>query len=134
MRVMRFSPLLAIIAAALLCNPALGATVTAQQGQVLVNSGNGYQHVTGAVEAEAGATVVANPGGRGHVVYPDGCWVAVEPATVYAIAPRSPCETGTDQPGTGFGMNGTTLAVGALVVGGGVTAAVLLSKGKPASP
>jgi hypothetical protein len=133
MRVMRFSPLLAIIAAALLYNPALGATVTAQQGQVLVNSGKGFERVTGAVEAGAGAIVIANPGGRGHVVYPDGCWVAVEPGTVYTIAPGFSCKT---DPGTGpgFGVNGTTLAVGALVVGGGVTAAVLLSKGKPASP
>src|SRR5262249_641925 len=126
---MRFWPVFSAMAALLLSNPTLAATVTAQQGQVLVNSGMGFQRVTGAVRADAGATVVANPGGMGKVVYPDGCTVAVEPGTVYTIALESPCKTGT-----GFGMNGTTLALGALAVGGGVTAAVLLSKGKSASP
>jgi hypothetical protein len=107
---------------------ALAATVNAIQGQVLVNTGQGYRQVGGTAQAGPGATVVANPGGQGQVTYPDGCAVTVLPGTVYTIAPNSPCQTGI------VPLNGTTLAIGA-VVAGGIGAAIILSqKDKSASP
>jgi hypothetical protein len=113
------------------------AIVTVLQGQVLVNrGGQGYQLVEGSSEANPGDMVVVNPGGIAQIVYPDGCTVQVQPPSVVAIAPQSPCQTeqeASQQPS----VNGTTLAIGAVVVvGGGVAAAILLSqkKDKPASP
>jgi hypothetical protein len=108
--------------------------VNATQGQVLVNQGSGYQQVAGSVDVGSGSTVVVNPGGSAQIVYPDGCSVAVQPGSVYTIAPQSPClaQGGGE---TSSGLNGTTLAIGAVVVGGGVAALLLLSNGdKSASP
>ena len=99
----------------------------------MVNQGSGYLQVVGATDAGPGATVVVNPGGSAQIVYPDGCSVAVQPGSVYTISPQSPCLAQGDQ--TTSGVNGTTLALGAVVVGGGVAALLLLnSKDKSASP
>ena len=130
MRVVR--PLVAFISAALFSTYSFAATVSATQGQVLVNQGQGYQQVAGSVEAGPGATVVVNPGGSVQILYPDGCSVAVQPGSVYAIAPQSPCLAQNGE--TTTGMSGTTLAVGAVVVGGGVAALLLLNGNKSASP
>src|SRR5438552_72808 len=88
--VRKFTVLVCLISALSLGTSAVAATVTATQGQVLVNRGNGYQRVVGSTQAGTGATVVANPGGSAQVVYSDGCVVTVEPGSVYTIAPQSP--------------------------------------------
>jgi hypothetical protein len=119
--------------AATLCvaGPAAAATIKATGGQVLLNRGDGYKLVSGQAEAGSGASVVVNPGGSAQIVYSDGCVVDVKPATVATITPQSPCTTGT-----GSGPSTTTLVLGAVAVGGGVGAAVLLSqqKDRSASP
>lgn len=126
-------PLLAFLSAALLSTSSLAATISATQGQVLVNQGSGYQQVVGSVDVGSGATIVVNPGGSAQIVYPDGCAVAVQPGSVYTISPQSPCLAQGGQ--TTTGVNGTTLALGAVVVGGGVAALLLLnSSDKSASP
>jgi hypothetical protein len=109
---------------------AYAATVNATVGQVLVNRGQGYKQVSGSTEAGPGTTVVANPGSSAQVVYPDGCTVTVNPGSVYAIAPQSPCATG----GTGgTGLSTTTLVVGGVAVAGAGAAALFLAQ-KAASP
>jgi hypothetical protein len=131
---------------------ARAATLDGIEGQVLVNRGGGYKRVRGPVVLKAGDTiVVANRGGRAVVSYDDGCNVPVEfsSAVVAAAAGPSACAAqasykapagvtgspGVPAPG---GMDGTTLAVGAVVVGGAIGAAVLLSRDqkrdRPASP
>jgi hypothetical protein len=126
-------PLLAFLSAALLSTSSFAATISATQGQVLVNQGSGYQQVVGSVDVGSGATIVVNPGGSAQIVYPDGCAVAVQPGSVYTISPQSPCLAQGGQ--TTTGVNGTTLALGAVVVGGGVAALLLLnSSDKSASP
>jgi hypothetical protein len=126
-------PLLAFLSGALLSTSSLAATISATQGQVLVNQGSGYQQVVGSVDAGSGATVVVNPGGSAQIVYPDGCTVAVQPGSVYTISAQSPCLAQGGQ--TTSGVDGTTLALGAVVVGGGVAALLLLnSNDKSASP
>jgi hypothetical protein len=126
-------PLLAFLSAALFSASSLAATINATQGQVLVNQGSGYLQVVGAIDAGPGAAVVVNPGGSAQIVYPDGCSVAVQPGSVYTISPQSPCLAQGGQ--TTSGVNGTTLALGAVVVGGGVAALLLLnSNDKSASP
>ena len=127
-------PVLAFLSAWLFTTSAFAAMVNATQGQVLVNQGSGYQQVAGSVDVGPGTTVVVNPGGGAQIVYPDGCAVAVQPGSVYTIAPQSPCLAQGGGEATS-GVNGTTLAIGAVVVGGGVAALLLLNGGdKSASP
>lgn len=106
------------------------ATVNSTGGQVLVNQGNGYRQVLGTTEVKPGDSIVVNPGGSGQIVYPDGCSVQIQPGSVTTIAEASPCAA------AGTGPGATTFAIGALVVGGGIGAAVLLRQGgdKSASP
>ena len=118
------------LTAAVAVTTAHAATLNAVQGGVFVNSGNGYNAVGGTTELSPGDQVMANAGGSAQIVYPDGCKVALEPGSVVAIAPKSPCsiETGSvPDASSGSGIDGTTLLVGGLVVGGAVAAAVALS-------
>jgi hypothetical protein len=108
--------------------------VNALQGQVLVNTGQGYRLVDGSIQLEAGATVVANPGAVAQVVYGGGCTVTVQPGSVYQIAGGAPCGTARPVPSGALadaggsssaaasqsGGNGTLWVVGgaALVAGG----------------
>jgi hypothetical protein len=123
------------IAVTALAPSASAATVTPVEGQVLINQGEGYRLATGPTEAAPGSSVVANPGGSAQIVYPDGCTVNVEPGAVVAITQESPCATTSALPPP---VDGTTIAIGAAVVGAGAIAAILLSQGgdkdKPASP
>jgi len=137
---------LAVIAVISLNAAAWAATVTVSQGQVLVNSGQGYRLVDGSAQLEPGATVVANPGAIAEVVYPGGCTVTVQPGSVYVIASQAPCQKGepvqsgglTDKSPPTSGGNGTTggsgtaWAIGAAaVVAGGAAAYFLIP---PLSP
>jgi len=126
-------PVLALVAVAYFHSSAFAAMVNATVGQVLVNQGSGYQQVVGSTEARAGSTVVVNPGGSAQILYPDGCSVSVQPGSVYTIQSQSPC-LAADGGQASSGVSGTTLAVGAVVIGGGVAALVLLNKDKSASP
>jgi hypothetical protein len=116
-----------------LSTPSFAATVNPIDGQVLVNQGVGYRRVTGSTEASPGSTVVVNPGGSAQIVYPDGCVVEVQPGAVVTIQEVSPCSTAPQQQ-PGFGLNTTTLAIGAVAVGGGIAAIILSQKDKSASP
>jgi hypothetical protein len=131
---MRTFTLLVLISALSFGATAHAATVVPGQGIVMVNHGQGYQQVVGSADANPGATVVVGPGGSAQVVYADGCTVPVEPGSVVVIAPQPPClTTGAIDPSPG--ISGTTLAVGAVAVGGGAAALLLLSrKNKSASP
>ena len=71
---------------------AVAATVTAEQGEVLVNRGTGFKPATQPMEVSAGDQVMVKPKGRGHVVYPDGCTVKVAPGAVFTVGDKSPCE------------------------------------------
>jgi hypothetical protein len=135
---------LAVIAALSLSGPARAATVNAVQGQVLVNSGQGYRLVDGSAQLGAGATVVANPGAVAHVVYPGGCTVTVQPGSVYRVAAQAPCQTGEptkiaglndskDASSSGSGNSSTTywLIGGAVAAGAGGAALYFLNPFSP---
>ena len=138
---------LALMAAVVFGAAAQAATVRAVQGQVLVNSGQGYRLVDGAIELDPGGTVVANPGAIAEVVYPGGCKVTVQPGSVYLVAAQPPCQsanverparertedrTETANPSGGGVSNGTAWAVGAVaIIGGGAAAYFLIP---PLSP
>jgi hypothetical protein len=107
---------------------------------VLINRGEGYMMVAGSTQANTGDTIVVNPGGSAQIVYPDGCVIDVSPGSVATVSAQSPCGGGgssssTETAATNSGSNnGTLFAIGALAVGGGVAAALLLQKDKSASP
>jgi hypothetical protein len=121
---MRYVPAAAaFIIGAAIGGTAFAATVTATQGQVMINRGQGYQLVVGSTKADPGATVIVNPGGSAEVVYPDGCKVTVEPFTVHAINAKSPC---TDKDATASSNNTLLYAVGGAAVVGGAAIALLV--------
>ena len=106
------------------------ATVSGLQGQILINTGNGFRVLQGSAQVGVGARVVANQGGQGTVLYDDGCPVTVNPGEVYTIAAVSPCTTG--QQGSGPTTNG--FAIGAAVGGAAVGGVILLNGLSSASP
>ena len=117
------SAIVAFVAATTIGGACFAATVTATQGQVMVNRGTGYQLLVGSTDVGPGATVVVNPGGSARVVYPDGCAVTVEPLVVHAINADSPCEGKNEM--TKDMTNNTTLywiGGGAALVAGGTFA------------
>jgi hypothetical protein len=69
-----------------ICLPAMAATtVEVVQGQVSVNQGQGYKQVTAASAVSAGDQVMAAPGGRGKIVFADGCALDVYPGAVLTV-------------------------------------------------
>jgi hypothetical protein len=122
---------------------AFATTVTAEQGQVLLNTGQGYRLVQGSASVNPGDMIVVNPGGMARITYDDGCVTEVRPPAVTAISTQSPCQQQKQSPpqddpqGTqdGSGITTTHVLLGTALVGGGVAAWLLLSgKFKPASP
>jgi hypothetical protein len=118
------------------------ATVNALQGQVLVNSGQGYRLVDGSTQLEPGGTVVANPGAVAQVVYGSSCTITVQPGSVYLVAASAPCQAGQPTPSAGTpastaaapsgGGSSTTLwVVGGIAVAGGAGAYFLLQSLSP---
>ena len=105
------------------------ATVSGVQGQILVNTGNGFRTLQGTAQIGVGARVIANQGGQATVLYDDGCSVPVNPGQVYTIAAASPCATGQQNNGTPNGF-----AVGAAVIGATVGGVILFKGLSSASP
>ena len=132
------------------------ATLTPEQGIVLVNHGSGYVNARGPTTVNPGDTVVVNPGGSAQLSYPDGCVVLVSIGTLVTVGQQSPCTTegsmtptqatipppqGSEPPGIIAAPSGGavfdlvdpyTLVPGLLV--GGVVLGVWVAKDKPASP
>ena len=121
---------------------AFATTVTAEQGQVLLNTGQGYRLVQGSTNVNPGDMIVVNPGGMARITYDDGCVTEVRPPAVTAISTQSPCQQQQkqsppqdDSQGEHGGISTTHVILGTALVGGGVAAWLLLSgKLKPASP
>lgn len=124
----------------LLGTAADAATLAGIKGQVMVNTGGGYQAVSGSLSLNPGDLVMAGPGGGATLSFEDGCVASVLPGAVVAIGQQSPCVTqvqaqsqeptgpgsqgggggqpGGGQPGGGGGMGGVGGAGGGL--GGGL--------------
>ena len=122
---------------------AFATSVTAEQGQVLLNTGQGYRLVQGSTNVNPGDMIVVNPGGMARITYDDGCVTEVRPPAVTAISAQSPCQLkqqnqgspqGEPQGETG-GITTTHVVLGtATLVGAGVAALLYFGKLKPASP
>ena len=97
------------------------------QGNLYINRGQGYQPVTGPIEANVGDSIMVSPGGTGAVVYADGCRVSVLPGTVTTIRPSSPCSNpyGPAQPPPSAALDNTyLLAATALLAAAGLGVAI----------
>ncbi len=121
------------------------ATVNSIQGEVLVNSGDGFKPLANAPgDLKAGSQVMVRPGGSAVITYASNCSVRV-PSGVWAVQASAPCSAGNDVIDFSTRMNqevpppaddATGLVVGGLVVAAGVGAAIILTQGNdnPSSP
>lgn len=119
-------------------------TVETLGGTVRVNQGKGFATLQGASAVKAGDTIMADPKGKGRLVYSDGCTVNVKPGALVTVAEVSPCslnaQTSDDRDrkdGGGFAL--TDPSTGLLIAGGaaaaGIGAAVALgSNGGSGTP
>ncbi len=100
-----FSGLALAILSVFLCAAVSAATVKLVSGDVLINRGNGFEHVRGTSEAKVGDSVMARPNGSGRVIYDDTCWVPVKPGHVVVIALEPPCKKTASFDPYGMRMN-----------------------------
>lgn len=119
----RFAKVLCCSALSLLVGVAAeAATLDNVEPEVQVNrQGKGYVAVNYAADLQVGDTVFAKAGGRGEVVYDDGCRVVVEEGRVYAIEEPPPCAAGVVEHGpVHAGLHDWALWTlpGAAVIGG----------------
>ena len=123
-----------IVAGSILLAPAaLAATVVPADGTpketVFINRGTGFQPIIHATEAGTGDSVMALKTGVAAIVYPDGCRVKVSATTaVVVVQETSPCKA-PPPPETTGGLGVGKYILGATIVGGAVTAAVLIGGG-----
>jgi hypothetical protein len=80
--------------------PAVAATVEVLQGQVSVNQGQGYKQIAAKSAVSTGDQVMAAPGGRGRIVYADGCALDVSPGAVVKVPEKcyQPMTAGLEAP------------------------------------
>jgi hypothetical protein len=76
------------------------ATLQSVSPQVSVNRGQGYEQVkTASAELSTGDQVMAGPGGRAKIVYPDGCVTNVNPGAVVTVGKcYEPMRAGLEAP------------------------------------
>lgn len=74
--------------------PALAAEIVPIKGEVLANTGTGYQPIGGRTKLNEGDSVIAAPGAQGSLVYADGCTLEVVPGMVAWVEPKPPCSGG----------------------------------------
>jgi hypothetical protein len=73
---------------------ALAAEIVPVKGEVLANTGTGYQPVGGRMKLNEGDSVIVAPGAQGSLVYADGCTLEVVPGMVAWVEPKPPCSEG----------------------------------------
>lgn len=116
------------------------ATLTPTAGEVMLNTGGGYQPVTSTVEVKAGDSILVNPGGSAQLAYGECATYEINPGDVVYVAEQDAVPCGADGGGAGLGLGalggGGGLVVGglAVAVGVGVVAGVSSGSDSPASP
>ena len=113
----------------LLSVPATAATVGSQSGELMINSGTGFQLVRSSAEVASGAQILVRDG-TAVISYSSTCSVRVGPGRVWTVAPAAPCSSGVAMVDMTTAMyqqappppvDTTTLALiggGALIAGG----------------
>lgn len=86
--------IVAVISLAATMTSADATKVVPVKGEILVNSGAGYQRIDGAVELKPGDSAIANPSAKATLIYDDGCVVDIVPGMVAWGEATSPCRAG----------------------------------------
>jgi hypothetical protein len=92
----RFFSALCIGCTLLISSQSWAAIIEPGSGDLTINHGQGFKPITSRASANVGDSVMVGPGGSATVVYDDGCKVNVQPGAVTAIAPLSPCASGSN--------------------------------------
>jgi len=93
------------------------AATLERRGPVLVNYGSGYVAAKTGAALQAGDAVMAKLGGRGEIVYDDGCREPVEPQKVVLVQDLSPCANGA-HPWPIYKLGEAAVIAGSLLVSG----------------
>jgi len=92
------------------------AATLKRKGPVLVNHGSGWHMAANTrTPLQAGDAVTAKPGGRGEIVYDDGCRDPVEPHKVVLVQDISPCVYGGG-PWPIYALPGAGVVAGSLLI------------------
>lgn len=75
--------------------PTLAAEILPIKGEVLANTGTGYQPVGDRMKLNEGDAVIAAAGSQGSLVYEGGCTVDVVPGMVAWVESKPPCSEGS---------------------------------------
>ena len=86
----------------------------------MIDRGSGYTRVGASTSAKTGDLVMAKPGGRGEIIYDDGCRQVVEVGAVVMVGAASPCQSG-------LGPVNPDYILGGMAIAAGVGIAVVLS-------
>jgi len=130
----------AISVLALFTTTVQAAALTNIQGQVFVNTGQGFKPAEPAMAVKPGDRIMTVQGGTVQIVYSASCTASVAADTVVIVEANPPCApttTGQADPAKPTSTGSNVLIIGGLVVGGGAIAALALGNGggsKPASP
>jgi hypothetical protein len=121
-----------IVASTFACGgSAFAATVTTIEGRVQVNAGTGFHQIPRSTQVAPGGSVMAGPGGKGEIIYSDGCRVLVNPGSVVVVSRESPCSQGlTPTEPLYMGLGAALAAAGGVI---GIAASVRPAP-NPASP
>jgi hypothetical protein len=123
------------------------ATVSGQNGTVLIGQGDGFAPLNAPAEVAPGTRIMVRPGGMATVTYAGNCVVRLG-SGLWMVQSSSPCPAGKTSIDFTSRMNQQTpppgtppvdplLIAGGLAVGGGALYAVISSSNnnsKPASP
>ena len=111
---------------------ASAATLQPIDGDVRVNHGTGFTRVTEAADVGPGDQVMAGPGGKANLVYPDGTVVAIQDGAVYSVGENLPIPIVDPHGPAAGGISMTTVLVVAAVAGAAIVA--VASSGGSSSP
>ena len=87
----------AVFSVLIVASPAWATTVESEAGEVFIDRGQGFAPVSGSTPAQAGDMVMAMAGGRGVIIYDDGCREVVEVGDVEMVDEVSPCAAGLSE-------------------------------------
>jgi hypothetical protein len=75
-------------------SPISAATVSGQDGTVLVNKGDGFIPITSDAELAPGGQIMVQPGGSALITYASNCTIRVGAGRVWTVQEAPPCAEG----------------------------------------
>ena len=133
-------PAFILFAMLVTCAPAGAATLSLAEGQVLVNTGNGFRQATVGQQLKAGDRVMVGPGGGNATIsYDFTCVARVPTGQVVTVSAGTPCNANSPTASPEAGIANPTGIPNTALIAGGVALAVGAGIGiyqltKPSSP